>query len=422
MEVKIYPSQVQGSIQIPSSKSLSHRAILCAGLADKTSTITNLFYSKDIEATMQCIQNLGAKIHKDPTSCRIQGTSIFQQAKDYICPCNESGSTLRFLIPIGALTSHVGTFTGKGRLLQRPMTIYEKIFRDQGLFYLQEEDQIQIQGPLKPQHFTLPGNISSQFISGLLLALPLLEGSSTITIQEPYESRSYVDLTIQMLRRFGITIKEKENQYFIPGRQCYRSQDIAIEGDASQMAFFGVLACLNHELTFSNMNPESIQGDRVILEHLKTAGSTIHFDATHLTISKCRPQAQRIDLTNCPDLGPILCVLASFSKGTTTIYNAQRLRLKESDRILAMETELKKWGVPIYTTNDTITIHGKKTYEKEELVFIDSHNDHRIAMAMTIFGLCAKSPSIIQNAQAIEKSYPNFFQDIQSIHGKVEIV
>ncbi len=420
MRVQVEPSQIQGNVSIPSSKSMAHRAIICASLAQGTSVVSNISYSKDIEATIACMRALGATIEVQESSCIVTGTNL--QVSGHIeCDCNESGSTLRFLIPIAACTKTEVEFIGHGRLMQRPMDVYQEIFDAQNLPFKQD-DTIQMIGPLQPGTYQVQGDISSQFISGLLFALPLLDGDSTISITEPYESKSYVDLTLQMLKTFGVNIIEKDSHtYVVPGNQVYRAHDVSVEGDYSQMAFFAVLASLQNALTIYNMDPNSLQGDKVIVDQIRQAGAYIEYeDGIH--ISSKHLHGQTIDLANCPDLGPILCVLASFITEETKIIHARRLRMKESDRIEAMEQELRKWGVDITSTEDTITIHGKNTYSMDEVVQIHGHNDHRIVMAMTVFGLCAQSPSIIDDAQAITKSYPKFFEDIQNIQGKVTIL
>ena len=420
MRTKVTPSLVSGDVCIPSSKSMAHRAIICASLSKGTSKVSNITYSKDIDATISCMESLGARIQKFEDSCIVEGTDLFSQTGDRFCDCNESGSTLRFLIPMASCIQGMTTFKGQGRLMARPMGVYQKIFDDQHL-YFHQEDTIQIKGPLQAGFYELKGDISSQFISGLLFILPLLNGDSTISILPPYESKSYVDLTISMLKKFGVTIEEVDAcTYSIKGNQEYKAQDVSVEGDFSQMAFFAVLSCLNQNVSCFNMDMESLQGDKVIIDILKKAGATIE-EEDGIIVSPTTPKGQVIDLSNCPDLGPILCVLAAYSKGETKIINAQRLRMKESDRIEAMETELKKWNVDISSTEDTIIIHGKESYEMDEIVQIYGHNDHRIVMAMTVFGLCANTPSIIDDAQAISKSYPTFFDDIQRINGKVDV-
>ena len=422
MRVKIHPSKIHGKLRIPSSKSMAHRALICASLAEGTSTLSGIDASKDIEATIACMESLGAKIIASQDQIQVTGTNLKSQGKEILCPCNESGSTMRFLIPVASLTNDPVTFTGQGRLLERPMEIYARLFHNQGLAFVQDSKGIRIQGALKPGDITIEGNISSQFISGLLFALPLLSKESTITVLKPYESRSYVELTLEMLRNFGIRIEKiHQTKYHIPENQTYQAQTLPVEGDYSQAAFFSVLATLQGKLTLTNLKQDSHQGDKSILDLLKKAGAKLMIQKDSIQIEHHELHAQTIDLADCPDLGPILCVLASFCPGTTHFIHAGRLRIKESDRVQAMETELKKWGVAIQTTEDTITIHGKREYDCQNVV-IDGHNDHRIVMAMTIFGLCAQTACIIEGAQAITKSYPTFFEDIEKIHGKVEIL
>lgn len=421
MRVKIHPSLTQGTLRIPASKSMAHRAIICAALAKGCSRVTNITMSKDIEATISCMEALGAKIEQDGDTCIVTGCDLTAIDAPFSVFCNESGSTLRFLVPLCALTSQEVELHGQGRLLQRPMDVYQEIFDSQGLRFEQGET-IKVQGPLQSGTFQIKGDISSQFITGLMLALPLLEKDSHLEILPPFESKSYVNLTIQMLEAFGIQIIEEDDlHYTIPGGQHYQAKDVRVEGDYSQLAFYAVLASLNQRLSLENMDQNSRQGDRVILDFVKRAGAQVTQSEESIQITQHSLQPQIMDIADCPDLGPILCVLAAYTPGCTKIIHAQRLRMKESDRIAAMEEELKKWGVDISTTFDTITIHGKTDYMVDNVV-LDGHNDHRIVMAMTVFGLCAKTASIIEGAQAITKSYPNFFEDIQSIHGKVDIL
>lgn len=420
MKVKVTPSKVHGNVKIPASKSMAHRALICASLSDGTSIVSNVTNSKDIEATVGCMKALGAIIKQiDETTYEVTGTNLFKQEGNITCNANESGSTLRFLIPLAACTSAKVKFLGQGRLLQRPMDVYENEFKKQNIEFNQSDKEIIVSGNLKAKDYVVQGDISSQFITGFMFVLPLLNQDSTLTITEPYESKSYVNLTIQMLAKFGIEIIEtSSNSYLIKGNQHYKAQDVSVEGDFSQLAFFAVLGTLNNTLSCSNMDMSSKQGDKAILDCIPSFTS----DKDTITFTKKQPAPQTIDLSNCPDLGPILCVLASFTNGETNIVNAARLRMKESDRIEAMETELKKWGVDITSTFDSIQIHGKEHYKSNNTVEIFGHNDHRIVMAMTVFGLCAGSECIIDDAQAITKSYPTFFEDIQSLGGKVEIL
>lgn len=415
MKVKIYPSFCEGEVSVPCSKSQAHRALILAALSPSTGIISNISYSKDIDATINCLQAFGAQIEKKENSCIVTGTDIPQLTGEIHCDCNESGSTLRFLIPVAGMSNARVTFKTHGRLAKRPMTIYEDIFHSQNLLYQQAGDSITIQGPLRERNYTVPGNISSQFISGLLMGLSLSHEKCTITVTDAYESKSYVDLSVQALKEYGIDVSFKDRTYYIPDAH-YQSRDMIIEGDWSQAAFFAVLAAIKGNIECLNMDINSLQGDKVIVKILKQAGAKV--EGNRFSNHQLSPQT--IDLQNCPDLGPILFVLAAYTEGMTTITHCQRLRIKESDRIQAMEAELKKWGVDIESTEDTVIIKGKSSYKKDETVYIEGHNDHRIVMAMTVFGLCADSPCIIEGVEAITKSYPNFFEDIQKVNGKIE--
>lgn len=419
MKIKIYPSKCSGEIKIPSSKSMGHRAIICASLANGKSIISNLDYSDDILATIDGMKKLGANIQCEKDRLIIEGIENFDSLKDKIIDCNESGSTLRFFIPIFSLTGDKISFTGRNRLLKRPQKIYEEIFKEQNLYYFQDEDKIEIKGKLKAKEYFIDGNISSQFISGLLFTLPLLEENSSININPPFESASYIDLTMEVLKEFGITInKVTPLRFEIQGGQKYIAKDYKVEGDFSQLAFFAVLGALNNDLKCIGVKHNSKQGDKAIIDILKKSGVKIEEIEEGYLIHKGKIKDCEIDLGDCPDLGPILNVLAMYGEGEFKIFNAGRLRLKESDRISAMEEELKKLGVEIKTTEDEIKILGKKNYLGNIEVF--GHKDHRIVMSLAIAGTMLDKPIIIDGAEAVEKSYPKFFQDLESLNIKVE--
>lgn len=419
MKIKIYPSKCSGEIKIPSSKSMGHRAIICASLANGKSIISNLDYSDDILATIDGMRKLGANIQCEKDRLIIEGIENFDSLKDKIIDCNESGSTLRFFIPIFSLTGDKISFTGRNRLLKRPQKIYEKIFKEQNLYYFQDEDKIEIEGKIKAKEYFIDGNISSQFISGLLFTLPLLEENSIININPPFESASYIDLTMEVLKEFGITInKVTPLRFEIQGGQKYIAKDYKVEGDFSQLAFFAVLGALNNDLKCIGVKHNSKQGDKAIIDILKKSGVKIEEIEEGYLIHKGKIKDCEIDLGDCPDLGPILNVLAMYGEGEFKIFNAGRLRLKESDRISAMEEELKKIGVEIETTEDEIKILGKKNYLGNIEVF--GHKDHRIVMSLAIAGTMLEKPIIIDGAEAVEKSYPKFFQDLESLNIKVE--
>lgn len=421
MRVKVHPSKVGGSVKIPPSKSMSHRAIICASLASGTSTISNVAYSDDIKITIEGMKQLGAKITCLEDSVIVEGIQSFDHLKKDTIFCNESGSTLRFFIPIFSLCDKPLCFTGKNRLLKRPQTIYEKIFNEQNIEYVHNDEYIKIGGSLQPSNYILNGDVSSQFISGLLFALPLLKSDSSIHIKEPYESRSYVDLTLEMLQRYGIKASYKDaNTLVIPGNQSYKPCDYTIEGDYSQLGFFAVLAAINNDLTCTGLIHDSLQGDKEIIPILKRAGVNIEEVNNGFLIKKSALHASEIDLNDCPDLGPILNVMAMYAKGETHIYNAQRLRYKESDRIEAMESELKKCGVKMHSEEGDIFINGNTHYESEAV--LSGHKDHRIVMSLCVAASLFDHSVIIEGAEAINKSYPAFFEDYHSIGGKVEIL
>ena len=417
MKASITPSTVQGSVTIPPSKSMAHRSIICAALSSGTSIIDNVDYSKDIIATLDGMKHLGAEITMEESRVIIKGVQKFHCDCEEVF-CNESGSTLRFFVPIFSLCDQPITFTGAGRLLERPQTIYEDLFHEQGLTFVQTSDGISIKECLQPGEYTLQGNVSSQFISGLLFTLPLLHEDSTIHILPPFESRSYVDLTIEMLERFGVSVSyTDEHTLYIPGNQHYQPCNYTIEGDFSQLAFFAVLAAINHDLDIKGVRHDSKQGDKQILEILKDFGAGVSKIEGGYHIAKSKLHGAEIDLANCPDLGPILTVLAMYSPGNTVIRNAERLRIKESDRIAAMEEELHKFGVDIHSTQGEIFIQGADSYSCKDT--LDGHNDHRIVMALSIALMCSDTCGEIEGAQAINKSYPSFFADILKLQGKV---
>ena len=420
MKVKIYPSKCFGKVNLPPSKSMAHRSIICASLAQGKSKLENIAYSDDIIATIEGMKKLGAKISKEKDSLIVEGIKNFSQLTNSIIDCNESGSTLRFFIPIFSLTDKKIEFRGKNRLLQRPQKIYEEIFKKQNLFYYQDNNKIEIDGKLKSGEYIINGNISSQFISGLLFTLPLLTEDSIIKIIPPFESKSYIDLTIDMLKKFGIEVLFLDDLTLtIKGNQKYIATDYKVEGDFSQLGFFAVLGAINNDLICEGLDINSKQGDREIIEILKNCGIKIEELENGYKIFRGLPKAYNINLENCPDLGPILTVLSAYGDGEFKIYNAQRLRYKESDRIEAMENELKKLGVQISSDKSNIYIKGNSKYISCNEVF--GHKDHRIVMSLAIFATLLDSPLIIEGAEAISKSYPNFFEDLKNLNIKIEI-
>ena len=413
MRARITPAKIDsGNITIPPSKSLAHRAIICACLAPGRSVISNIDYSVDIRATIEGMRHLGASIKEDKDTLFIDGIETFQYDGDVV-NCHESGSTLRFFLPLFSLTGKRATFSGSKRLIERPQNVYEMLFQEQGIDFVRTYPNIIIDGRLKPGELTLKGNVSSQFITGLLFALPLLEADSKIHIEPPFESRSYVDLTIQMLKRFQIIV-EYEDAYTlaIKGNQQYQPTDVLVEGDYSQLVFWASLGVLNHSVETHGLDLHSLQGDKKTIDIFQSMNAGIKVLDDGYQFCPGTLNGTVIDLNDCPDLGPMLFALATQANGKTTFQNARRLRIKESDRIKAMETELKKLGCSISSTFGTVTITGPVKLQGN--VTLHGHNDHRIVMALSILATIADEPITIDDAQAISKSYPGFFKDLAS--------
>ena len=413
MRARITPAKIDsGNITIPPSKSLAHRAIICACLAPGRSAISNIDYSVDIRATIEGMRHLGASIKEDKDTLFIDGIETFQYDGDVV-NCHESGSTLRFFLPLFSLTGKRATFSGSKRLIERPQNVYEMLFQEQGIDFVRTYPNIIIDGRLKPGELTLKGNVSSQFITGLLFALPLLEADSKIHIEPPFESRSYVDLTIQMLKRFQIIV-EYEDAYTlaIKGNQQYQPTDVLVEGDYSQLVFWASLGVLNHSVETHGLDLHSLQGDKKTIDIFQSMNAGIKVLDDGYQFCPGTLNGTVIDLNDCPDLGPMLFALATQANGKTTFQNAGRLRIKESDRIEAMETELKKLGCSISSTFGTVTITGPVKLQGN--VTLHGHNDHRIVMALSILATIADEPITIDDAQAISKSYPGFFKDLAS--------
>ena len=405
MDIRIEPSQLRGTVDIPASKSCAHRALISAALAEGISVISGVSMSKDIEATIGAMTALGAEFSVDGTTVTVSGIS--SRMDKAVIDCNESGSTLRFVIPIAAALGTDSRFIGRGRLPQRPIDIYTRELGKNGVKFLTETMPYDITGTLKGGIFEIEGNVSSQFVTGLLFALPLLEGNSEIRLTSHLESRPYVDITIDILRRFGITVESSENGFRIVGGQKYKPYDYRVEGDYSQAAFFYVANALGSEVNIANLVPDSVQGDRKILEILNE------------TCYNGSIGCYRADCSDIPDLVPILAVLGAFGSGESVIYNAQRLRIKESDRLVTTAAMLNELGGDVAVTEDGLIIRPTgRMYGGT----IDSAGDHRIVMAAAIAATKTDGAVIIRGAEAAEKSYPDFFKDYIHLGGKANVI
>jgi len=416
--LKIIPSSLKGEVTIPPSKSISHRAIIAAGLADGVSQIENIIFSEDIQATCEGMEALGVEIKREGRTLIIEGRKELNPLKREI-HCRESGSTLRFLIPLALLVNEPMTFLGEGRLKQRPLGPYLDIFQKQGIEYQYENElPLTVKGLLNPGRFEIPGNISSQFITGLLFALPLLDGNSEIVIKGSLESRPYIDLTIDVLKHFSVQIENQAHEVFhIKGFQKYRPAYYHVEGDYSQAAFWIVAGILGEEIVCKGLKRNSYHGDRVILDIVKEMGGSLSEEDGKVIVKPSKTKGVQIDASQCPDIVPILAVLAAFSEGKTEIVRAERLRIKESDRLKAIASELNRLGAEVYEQEDGLIIFGKDHLRGG---IVDSWNDHRIAMALAIASIRCREPVILTNSSAVKKSYPNFFEDFKKLGGKLD--
>ena len=423
MLVTIHSSRlIGGTITAPPSKSMAHRAVLCAALAEGRSHITNLEFSKDISATLGAAGQLCAEVRTGPADAVVEGLGHFRPLSAPV-DCCESGSTLRFLIPIASLTGQAVTFTGRGRLMERPQSVYETLYREQNLRFEQSSAGLTVEGALTPGDYTLAGNVSSQFISGLLFALPLLDGDSTLPLLPPVESRSYIDMTRSVQAAFGVSSRwMDETTLFLPGNQHYHACDYTVEGDYSQAAFPAVLGAVCGGVTITGLRPETLQGDAVILDILRRCGAKFTRTAEGLRFEKAPLHGVDIDLADCPDLGPVLMVLGLLCDGTTVIRNAERLRLKESDRIAAMEAELRACGGVLESAGGTITVQGCADHLHAPKAPLHGHNDHRVVMSLAVLALCTGLPLTVDDAEAIQKSWPHFFTAIRPLGAEVEYV
>ena len=438
-EVTIIPKKLSGSLKIPPSKSMAHRAVICAGLSKGTSIIENIEYSDDIIATINAMKALGVNIIEEKDKLIISGKNIFNSNKRVI-DCNESGSTLRFLMPIALIKDGESRFLGKGNLGKRPLKTYYDIFNKQGIDYSYEEGILNtfVKGELKADEFRVEGNISSQFISGLLFALPLLDGDSKIIITTELESKGYIDLTISMLDKFGIQVENLDYKEFrIKGNQSYKAFNYRVEGDYSQGAFFFAAGALGNNVVCYDLDEESKQGDKEVLDILKNMGSTLikEFKVEEKikdnkdTTDKKEPmkmalgfasenlKATIIDASQCPDIIPVMAVVAALAKGETRVINGERLRIKECDRLNAISTELKTLGANIEETEDGLIINGVESLKGGK---VSSHDDHRIAMSLAIASTVCTEKVVIDNGDCVKKSYPNFWEDFKSLGGEIK--
>ena len=394
MKVTVKPSRACGTVAAPPSKSYAHRLLIAGALADGTSRITGVAPSQDMLATLDCLAALGVP-NRLENGVAVLGGGSLSYPDGRVFPCRESGSTLRFFLPIARVRPGLAVFTGSERLIERGVGVYETLLSEKGVSFEKAPDRVTVSGCLTPGTYTLPGNVSSQFVSGLLFALPLLEGDSRICVLPPVESRPYIDMTVEVISRFGIRIERIDpNTFSVPGGQTYRPGDQTVEGDWSNAAALFAYNLAGGDVTVTGLNPDSLQGDRVCLAALEA-------------LKEPNPA---IDLSDCPDLGPILFAAAAL-RGGATFTGTKRLRIKESDRAAVMAEELAKFGVSAVVEENAVRILPGAL--RRPTAPLNSHNDHRIVMAMTL--LASVTGGSIIGAEAIHKSYPAFFDTLAAL-------
>ena len=415
MNKTILPGARTGEVHIPASKSQAHRMLLCAAMGEKEVTLRCRGLSKDILATVACLKALGASVdaegevlHLRPVSAPPPGLCLL--------PCGESGSTLRFLLPLVGVLGASAVFEREGRLPERPIEPLRRELCRNGMDIRGDGARLYCSGQLRPGAFFLPGNISSQYISALLMTLPLLEGESTLHIEGALESAAYVAMTEEVLRLGGVQTEKTGAGYRIPGGQhCRFAPELSVEGDYSNAAFFLCAGALSERgIRVTGLDPQSRQGDRAIVPLLEEMGAQVASDGSSVTVKRAALHGITIDASPIPDLIPVLSVVAAAASGETRVIHAQRLRLKESDRLHSTTQMLRALGAEAEELPDGLVIRGGRTLAGGT---VDACGDHRIAMSAAVAGGICRGAVTICGSECVQKSYPDFWTDFQQLKG-----
>ena len=421
----IKKSALNGIVQAPSSKSFAHRIMICCALSRGKCAIKNVSSSDDIDATIGCLSELGAKITK-------QGSTVFMDATDfatkncekkYTLDCKESGTTLRIMIPICAALGLNVTFTGSGRLPKRPLDEYLTLLPNHGVKIEKGDDSLPltISGQLSGDTFEISPKVSSQYVSGLIFALSLLDNDTTLKLSSKLLGGQYVDITTAVMSDFCVTAEKLDTSYKIKGGQKYispESGEVNVEGDWSQAAFFLCAGAINGDVEVRNLNTNSCQGDKKIVEILKSLSADITLTENSVKVKKSALKGTTIDALDTPDLVPVVALTCAFADGDSTITGVERLKYKESDRLLSTSEMIKSLGGECTYTSDKMTIKGQG-YLKGGLV--KAYNDHRIVMSSAVGALCTENDTVIEDAHAVNKSYSDFFDDYNALGGKADV-
>ena len=423
MKKTFLPAHLTGTVSAPASKSEAHRRMICAGLTQGETMLTGFMDYADMAATMRCLGALGSTFNRDGDTLTISGMQG-KIAKMPVMDCGESGSTLRFFVPI-ALTVAGGTvFRMHGRLGSRPMDVYRDLFVPRGVrWYMgvgaDGAAELTVRGKMEPGDYVLPGDVSSQFVSGLLFALPLLPGNSTLTVQQPVESESYIRMTIEAIAASGIEVQESSAfSWRIPGHQQYKSRSCHLNGDYSQAAVLCCAGALGHDITVTHLSPVTTQGDRAILRHLMALGATVEESDNHIRVKAGKLHGATLDMHDCPDIAPILALTAQLAEGESRLTHCGRLRLKECDRLAATVEILNLLGGDAQADGDDIVLHGVKQLRGG--VTLPNYGDHRMVMLASIAATKCEQPIEMDGIEAIDKSWPEYLKVYQMLGGKCE--
>lgn len=414
-------STLCGSVSAPSSKSVAHRVMICSALSRSKCKINNISDSDDMKATISCLETLGAKFVRDGSTLFIDSTDFASDTTaHYTLNCKESGTTARIMIPVCAALGLSVTFTGEGRLPTRPVDEYLRIFDEHDVKYKMGDTYLPltISGKLTGSHFSISPSVSSQYVTGMLLALSLLDNDTTLSLESALLGSQYVNITTDVMRDFGINVQKIDNTYRLNGNDTYKAKDtLSVEGDWSQAAFFLCGGAICGDITVTNLDINSAQGDKKIVNFLRSFGADVTLSDNSVKVRKSTLKATTIDATDTPDLVPILAVLSSFAQGVTTITGVERLKYKESDRLKSTTDMINALGGNATYNDDSMTITGTTLTGG----VVNSYNDHRIVMSATIAGLNCENAVTISGANAVNKSYSQFFEDYKSIRGVADV-
>lgn len=423
MDMTFFPAPLKGTVAAPASKSEAHRRMICAGLTRGATTLTGFMDSADMAATARCLKALGAAIEQADDCLTVTGYAK-KPCKLPVLDCGESGSTLRFFVPIALAMAGGGIFRMHGRLGQRPMDVYRDLFVPRGVRWrmgvgCDGAAELTVQGKLEAGHYVMPGNVSSQFVSGLMFALPLLSEDSTLTVQPPVESAGYIRMTLEALNQSGIQLEELSPfSWRIAGNQQYKGQNGHLAGDYSQAAVLCCAGALGHDVTVTHLAPVTTQGDRAVLAHLATLGAKVQEDASGVTVTAEKLTGATLDMADCPDIAPILALTCQLAEGESRLTGCGRLRLKECDRLAATVEVLNLLGGNARAEGDTIVIQGVKQLHGG--VTLPDYNDHRMVMLGEIAASVAQEPVVVTGVEALNKSWPEFINVYKNLGGIAE--